>query len=263
MKKRIGSLLIALALACTFAFAGAEGSQDVAYERCRGIWVSGGIAVEIWREGEEILCRAVLTEAGEVSDIWEYNTCLFDEAGDTLQCYGVTRTRERFESLFDMIAELDWSTDDMSISELRLSEDGLLFIDDELDAPVALTRLSEAEGTERNEALAFVGLWNADSATLRVEDRGACYRFTVTVPADDETSYRWTYTCLYDSDGGRMASVNVSRRTLITHMANGDTVEVEEDFVPSNAEFILEEGNRLIWRDMSGDGNSIFDRNIG
>ena len=58
--------------------------------------------------------------------------------------------------------------------------------------------------------------------------------------ADDETSPRWAYTCLYDPDAGRMAAVKVSRRTAITRMADGDTVEIEADFVPSNADFILE-----------------------
>ena len=263
MRKRIGSLLIAFMLACTIAFAGAEGSQDAAYERCRGIWVADGIAVEIWREGEAIQCRAVLTDGGEKSNIWEYHACVYDTAGDALQCYGVTRTHERFDSLLGTIDELDWSMDDMSIAELQLSDNGLLFADDELDAPIALTRLSEAERAVRKEALAFVGIWNADSATLRVEDRGACYRFTVTLPNDDETSYRWTYTCLYDQDAGRMASVNISRRTLITRMANGDTVEVEEDFVPANSEFILEDGNRLVWKDVLEDVNRIFERNMG
>ena len=262
MRKRIVSFLIALMLACAAAFAGAEGSQDIAYERYRGIWIADGIAVEIWREGEAIQCRAVFTDGGEESDIWEYHTCLYDEAENTLQCYGVTRIRERFDSLFDMIDELDWSMDDLNIAELRLSEDGLLFADDKLDAPVALTRLSEAEGTERNEALAFVGLWNADSATLRVEDRGACYRFTVTMPNDDETSYRWTYTCLYDSDGGRMASVSVSGRTVITHMADGGTVEVEEDFATSDAEFILDGGNKLVWKKTEDSTETTFDRLI-
>ena len=260
MKKHIVWILAAILLVCPISFAWAEDIHRDAYERYRGIWVANGFAVEVWQENAEWRCRAVLTDGGEESDIWEYHACVYDEAEDAMQCFGVTRTRERFDTLLDAIDALDWSMDDMSVAELRLSEDGLFFTDDELDAPVALTQLSEAEGTERIEALAFVGLWNADSATLRVEDRGACYRFTVTVPADDETSRRWAYTCLYDSEGGRMPSVSVSPRTAITHMTDGDTVEVEEDFVASDAEFILGNGNKLVWKNTTDGTETAFDR---
>lgn len=260
MRKHIVLILVAIMLACSTAFAGAGKFRETACERFLGIWVAEDLALEIWQADEAWQCRAVITDGNEEIGIWEYHVCVYDEVKDTLRCCGVTRTRERFDSVLDVIDELDWSMDDMSLAELRLLEDGLLFIDDELDAPVVLTRLSEAEGTERNEALAFVGLWNADSATLRAEDRGICYRFTVTVSIDDKTDSQWAYICLYDPDSGRMASVNISPRTVITRMANGDTVEVEEDFSPSNAEFILEEGNRLIWKDMAGNETVGFKR---
>ena len=260
MRKHIVLILVAIMLACSTAFAGAGKFRETACERFLGIWVAEDLALEIWQADEAWQCRAVITDGSEEIGIWEYHVCVYDEAKDTLRCCGVTRTRVRFDSVLDVIDELDWSMDDMSLAELRLSEDGLLFIDDELDAPVVLTRLSEAEGTERNEALAYVGFWNADSATLRAEDRGTCYRFTVTIPSDDETSYRWIYTCLYDPYIKRMASVNISPRTVITHIANGDTIEVEEDFAPSSTVFILEEGKRLIWKDMAGNETVGFRR---
>ena len=138
MRKRVDSFLIALLVACAITFAGAEGAREVADERFLGIWVSDGIAVEIWREDRAIRCRAVLTDCGEESDIREYAACVCDDTEDTLRCYGVTRTRERFDSLLDDIEELDWSTDDLSLAQLRLSEDGLLLSGDGLDAPVLL-----------------------------------------------------------------------------------------------------------------------------
>lgn len=262
MRKRIASLLIVITLTCAVAFANAEATQDAAYEHCLGLWVSGGITVEVWREGEAIQCRAIFSD-GEESDVWEYATCVYDDTEDALRCYGVTRTRERFDPLLDAIDELDWSTDDMSLAELWLSEEGLLFSDDGLDSPVLLTRLADAETTERNEALAFVGHWTAESAALRVEDHGACYCFTVTVPVDDYTTHRWTYTCLYDSDSGIMASANVSPRTVITREADGGTTEIEEDFVFSDAEFIPEDGNRLVWRDLMEGAETAFERSAG
>ena len=262
MKKRVGSFLIALLLACVLAFAGAEAPLEPAYKSCLGIWASDGIAMEIWQEDEMIQCRAVLTNCCEECDVWEYATCVYDDTEDVLQCYGVTRTRERFDSLLDDIDELDWSTDDMSFAELRLSEEGLLFSDDGLDSPVVLTRLSDVEVTKRNEALAFVGHWTGESAALRVEDHGTCYLFTVTVPIDDVTSHRWSYTCLYDPGSGRIASVNVSTRTVITREADGRIVEIEEDYVSGDAEFILEDGNRLVWRDMASGTVTTLERSV-
>ena len=260
MRKRVGSFLVALLLACAITFAGAEGARGAADERYIGVWIANGIAVEIWREDEAIQCRAVLSDGGDESDIWEYAMCFYEESEDALQCYGVTRTRERFDSLLDAIEELDWSTDDLSLAELRQSEDGLLLTDDQLDAPVLLTRLADTEVTERNEALAFVGRWASESSALRVEDHGACYCFTVTVPVDDNTMHRWTYTCLYDSGSRCMASVNVSPRTVIIHEADGDTTEAQEDFVPGKADFILEDGNRLVWKDPTDGMETAFDR---
>ena len=260
MSKRVLSLLLVFALACAMAIAGAEAMQDAAYERCPGIWVADGIAVEIWGEDEAIQCRAVLTDGGEESDIWEYAACVYDVAEDALRCYGVTRTRELFDSLLDDIDELDWSTDDLCFAELRLSEGGLLFTDDALDAPVLLARLSDAEATERNEALAYVGYWASESAALRVEDHGACYLFTVTVPTGGATSHRWSYICLYDPDGRRMASVDVSPRTVITREADSVTSEAQEDFIASDAEFILEDGNRLVCKDLVDGTETVFER---
>ena len=261
MKLRVLSVLFVFMLACA-PFAGAEAQRESAYESCLGVWVADGVAVEIWREDAAIQCRAVFSDGGDESDIREYAACFFDEAEDILQCFGVTRTRERFDSLLDAIEDLDWSMDDMSHAELRLSDEGLLFADDALDAPVALARLSEAEDSPRNEALAFAGVWAGESAALRVEDHGACYRFTVTVPVDEDTSHRWTYTCLCDPDDRRMVSVGVSPRTVITREADGTTVEIEEDFVAGDAEFTLDDENRLVWRDLTDGKETAFERRM-
>lgn len=258
--KRVFIIMVAFMLAFAVAFAGAEAPREAADERYLGIWVADGIAVEIWRENEVNQCRAVLSDGSEESDVWEYLSCAYDEAEDALQCFGVTRTRERFDSLLDDIEELDWSMNDLSLAELRLSEGGLLLADDALDTPVALTRLSDAEATERNEALSFVGHWTAGSAALRVEDHGACYLFTVTVPTGGATSHRWSYICLYDPDGRRMASVDVSPRTVITREADSVTSEAQEDFIASDAEFILEDGNRLVCKDLVDGTETVFER---
>ena len=253
MRLCIISILLVFTLASATAFAGAEAGYP-------GIWVADGIAVEIWREDGATQCRAVFWDGGEESEIWEYSTCFYDEAEDKLQCFGVTRTRERFDSVLGSIKALDWSMDDMNVAELRFSDDGLRFTDDKLDAPIVLTQLNKAERSRRNEALAYAGLWAGESCGLRAEDHGACYRFTVTLSMDSVTSHRWTYTCLFDPDSGRMASVGVSPMRIINLEADGGTSEVEEDNAADDAEFILENGNRLIWRDVTSDEETVFDR---
>lgn len=259
MRKRVVSILVVFTLVCAIPFAVAEETRKAAYENYLGIWVSDGIAVEIWCEDESIQCRAVLSDGSEESEIWEYPSCAYDEVEDALRCFGVTRTRELFDSLLNAIEELDWSMDDLSLAELRLVKDSLLFTDDQLDAPVALTRLCEAGDLQRNKALAFAGLWANESSTLRVEDHCACYRFTVTTLMHDDISYRWSYICLYDPDSGLMTSEDVSPRTAITREADGTIVEIEEDSVADGAEFILDDENRLIRRDMTDGKTAVFE----
>ena len=257
MRLYIISVLLVFTLACSVVFAEAGASREAGY---RGIWVADGIAVEICREDEAIQCRAVFSDGSEESDIWEYYICLYDETGDALQCFGVTRTRERFDSTLDTIEELDWSMDDMDLAELRFSEGGLLFTDDKLDEPIALTQLNKAERSRRNKALAFAGQWIGESCVLRTKEHRACYQFTVTLSVDSVTSCRWTYTCLYDPDSGRMASVNISPCTVITREADGGTTEAEEDIAAGDAEFILEDESRLIWKDMTDGEEIVFGR---
>ena len=263
MKKRVVTLLVVFMTACAAAFAGAEEPQAAAFDRYPGIWVADGLAVEIRREDEDMLCRAVITDGGEESVIWEYGECPYSEAEDTLLCLGVTRTRERFDPLTDTLDELDWSMNDMSLAEFRLTANGMVFTDEALDAPVTLTELSEARDSARKDALAFAGQWRGESASLRVEDHGSCYRFTITVPVDDVTSHRWSYTCLYDADDGRMGAVNSSARTVVTREADGSIIEVEEDFDAGDAEFFLENSDRLIWRDTSKGVDRVFERITG
>lgn len=257
MRKHVAWLLVLFAL--SFAAACAEEARPDAFDGCPEIWVADGVAVEILREGEEINCRAVFTDSGEESTVWEYGPCFYDEAG-VLQCPSVTRTRERFNAATGTLDELDWSMNDMCFAELRLTGDGMVLSDDVLDAPLALTKLGETEGAARKDALAYTGLWSDGSASLRVDDHGSCYRFTVTVPVDGDTGHRWSYTCLYDEPDGRMASVSNSPRTVITYEADGGTVEIEEDFVTDATAFILEDSNRLVWKDVSGEVHGVFTR---
>ena len=211
-------LIAALVLAMTLGSALAEDY--------RGIWVGDGVAVEIWREDSALQCRAVFTE-GDVAESWDYGACY--EHNDGLECFGITRTRERLDDIWNVLEELSWSMNDICFAGFEPSEDGLTFTNEEMDAPLTLTRLDDTAKDPRSRALAFVGRWVGEDVSVRVEDHGVACLFTVTVPVEADVDWRWTYTCRYDPDIGRMDSVNVSPRKVITREANGDITEIEED----------------------------------
>ena len=227
-------LIAAFVLAMTLGFALAEDY--------RGIWVGDGIAVEIWREDDALQCRAVFVE-GDVGEVWDYSTCY--ENNDGLECFGITRTRERYDATWSALEELSWSMNDICFAGFEPTDDGLIFTDEEMDAPMTLTRLDEAAQDPRSRALAFVGRWVGEDVSVRVEDHGVACLCTVTVPAEADVDWRWTYTCLYDPDSGRMDSVNVSPRKVITREPNGDITEIEEDIYAEPASFTLENGRLL------------------
>lgn len=230
-------LIAALVLAMTLGSALAEDY--------RGIWVGDGVAVEIWREDSALQCRAVFTE-GDVAESWDYGACY--EHNDGLECFGITRTRERLDDIWNVLEELSWSMNDICFAGFEPSEDGLIFTNEEMDAPLTLTRLDDTAKDPRSRALAFVGRWVGEDVSVRVEDHGVACLFTVTVPVEADVDWRWTYTCRYDPDSGRMDSVNVSPRKVITREANGDITEIEEDIYAEPASFTLENG-RLLYDD--------------
>ena len=85
MGKRIELIMVVIMLICSTAIAEIDDIGETAFKHYRGVWVSDGIAVEIWRESEAIQCRAVVTDGGKESDIWEYHACVYNEAKNTLQ----------------------------------------------------------------------------------------------------------------------------------------------------------------------------------
>jgi len=257
MKKLlIGTLALAALLACLMAGGGAlaEGVEDFL-----GIWVADGAAAEIWREKDDLFCRIVFMEAeADESRVWDYSGCGYDAEENALQCGCVTRTRERLDPLWDTLIEDDWSLNDMPFSRFDRTEDGLRFSDDELEAPVDFTRLGEGPAGPRDGALAFLGRWAGEGATLRVEDHGVACQFIITARLDDSHSGSWTYTCRYDAEEGRMVSVDVSPRRLITWAADGGYTEEEVGRDPSEAVFTLEDADHLLWSDVTdGDGEDM------
>lgn len=249
MKKRAYLILVLAMLAGCLACAHAQGANDYC-----GIWVARGMAVEIWSENGEARSRAVRTDGSGNADVWEYHACIRQK--DALEFGGVSRTREHYDSRSGAIEELDWSLNDMAFSSFQLVDDALLFTDEALDAPVSLTRLTQ-DGSKRAQALRYVGLWKGEAGEVRVEDHGTCAVVTVTVPVDEKTAHRWSYTCTYDSKNQRVISTSVSPLTIITKVSDG-TEEVQEDNDAGSAAFTLEGEDRLIWK--TGKGAAAFER---
>ena len=257
MKKRM-NLFVALALLLGWlalcAFAHAETAEDY-----RGVWVADGIAVEIWLEGGELRSRAVFTEEDDNATIWDYHSCWYNETDACLECAGITRTIEHYDWLTDNVEELDWSLNDISFASFKLSEGGLVFIDEALDAPVALKKLSDVDAGDRTKGLAFVGRWTAESTELCVEDHGSCYMFTVTVPVDADTTHRWTYTCLYDPNSYDMNSIRISPLRIITREEDG-TSEIDDYNTAGAALFTFIDTDRLAWRQIENGLETVFER---
>ena len=223
-----------------------------------GLWVADGLAMEIvYGEEDGYCCHAVFTRDSGEADVWDYTSGWYDAEEDALLCRNVIRTRERLDPIFDTLEELDWSLTDLGDASFRLTEGGLEFADEALDAPIALKRLDASD--PRAGALAYVGRWAGEAAGLEVEDHGVCCLFTVTVPVDAVTSHRWTYTCLYDEEAGRMASVSVSMLTVITQEEDG-TAEVDEINDAGNAAFVMKDGNRLVWMSGTSAGDVVLER---
>ena len=254
-------IALTLLLGC-LAF-GACGRAE-ANDAYTGIWVADGVTAEIWHEDGEPQCRVVfLGEDGE-SVIWAYSGCWYDKDNGTLLLNGVTRTREHLDPLWDTLTETEWSYNDMCFATMETTESGIRLRDDDKKKTVDFVRLDGAETGERGDALAFVGRWENESVALRVEDHGVAYLFEIIAPMGGGSRCKWSYTCRYDAKQGRMVSVDVSNRRVITPTQEGGTIEEEVGRVYSEAVFTLDNPDQLVWSDVTdGDGEDMAFGRIG
>lgn len=255
-------VLLLGSLAVSFT-ARAEGMEDYL-----GIWVADGVTVEIRREDDAeagLECRVVFMEGGgDDSDVWTYSGCWHDEEADCLQCMNVVREHQHYDHIWQVLEASDWSLNDLDFSRIDRTEAGLRFSADALDAPVDLVRLEEAGEWIRSEELAYLGRWRGEDVTLRVEDLGPAFLFTARVPLDNGATGKWSYTCRYDSTEGRMVSVSVSPRNVITPTAEGGTIEEEVGWDNSKALFTLTDDGRMLWSDVTdGDGEDMTLERVG
>lgn len=265
MKRQLSLILpfaLLLGVLVSLPTAWAEGEDEF-----QGIWVTDGVTVEIRPEdeGEGLECRVVFMEDGsDDSDVWTYSGCWHDEAADCLQCMNVVREHQHYDDIWQVLEASDWSLNDMDYSRIDRTEGGLRFSAEALDAPVDLVRLEEAGECARGAALAFVGLWRGEDTTLRVEDLGPAFLFTIRVPLGNGATGKWSYTCRYDAKEGRMVSVDVSMRSMITPTAEGGIIERDVGRSYSEAVFTLTDGGQMLWSEVTdGDGEDMTLERIG
>ena len=99
MKKTLCIMTALLMLMASFTLAEAsDPADDKIIERFSDTWVADGLALEIWSEDNTIHCRGTLGDGGDESDSWEYATCRYDAASDSLQCADGTRTHEVYDA---------------------------------------------------------------------------------------------------------------------------------------------------------------------
>jgi hypothetical protein len=176
----------------------------------------------------------------------------------------VVREHQHYDAIWQVLEASDWSLNDMDFSRLDRTEGGLRFTADALDAPVDLVRPEEDETWSRGAELAYLGLWRSDYATLRVEDLGPAYLFTARVSLGNGATGKWSYTCRYNSTEGRMVSVSVSPRSVITPTAEGGTIEEEVGWDDSEALFTITDGGQMLWSDVTdGDGEDMLLERVG
>lgn len=154
MMKRWLACAVCLALALCGAMPVALAEANPADRFC-DLWAAKGVVVNIWREGDEMQCSAVFRQGGDEIDRWVYGSCWYDEAEDNVQCLSITKTHERYDRLSEAMVETDWSLSDIYFATLAFSEGEteLIWTDEGMEKPVALTRLRSGEALERQMLL--------------------------------------------------------------------------------------------------------------
>ena len=174
MKKTLCIMTALLMLMASFTLAEAsDPADDKIIERFSDTWVADGLALEIWSEDNTIHCRGTLGDGGDESDSWEYATCRYDAASDSLQCADGTRTHEVYDAGTQENTDVVTVTGLTAVVFFQEGEDKLIWDDSEgMLKDFTLQRLEGVEMEDAAEAERFVGRWGCDRATIDITDQG-------------------------------------------------------------------------------------------
>ncbi|MBR2698949.1 MAG: hypothetical protein IKE76_10195 [Clostridia bacterium] len=251
--KKILCVLTALAmLLCGLALAEAGAPDSAVIDRFSDTWVDDYIAVEIWYEEEDgaFHCSAVKGDGGDESEVWEYGSCAYDAATDSLVCADGVRARESYDEAAD--APKSETLAEGLTAEFRFAEgeDRLLWVDSEgLAADYRLARLSDAEEADYQEAQSYVGRWVCERAAIDIADTGDdTYGVSVVWGNSAFDQTEWHYACLFDINRHLMYSSEPGTKEIVGCDENGARNVLSTEYGDGAATFALDDG-MLIWDD--------------
>ena len=257
--KKLLCALMALMMFAAFALAEAPAAEVI--DRFSDTWVDTGAAMEIWYDADDAAfhCTAVLGDGGDVSDVFEYKSCRYDAAGDTLICEDGVRTHEDHgkSTVTDGLSAVVFFAD---VGERLIWNDS-----EGLAQNFRLRRLEEAEAAEYAESLGFAGRWGCGRATIdiTVQDDGTFKVFT-NWGSSAAQSVEWTYACAYDGDKNCLYSYMPGSKAVVTYAEGGGFDSVAPEYDDGEAKFFIDADGMLIWEDAkenAGEGMR-FERGI-
>ncbi len=255
--RKLLCVLLALALPGLTAALGEPMAPDQALiDRFEDVWVDGNVAVEIWYDDGFFHCSAVRGDGGDDSDVWTYETCVYDAGQDALVCEGGERYLDHYENgelASERVAEGLTAT-------FAFNDEGfLIWYDSEgLFENLALQRLSDAEQAEYWEAAkAFLGTWQCDRATIEISPAGEDVQVLVYWGGSAFETSEWVYTCVFDEYENTLTSVGEATRTDVVFDESGEQQSADVLYTDGSAVFRLDGNGCLVWEDgkeNAGDG---------
>lgn len=252
MKKTLCIMTALLMLMASFTLAEAsDPADDKIIERFSDTWVADGLALEIWSEDNTIHCRGTLGDGGDESDSWEYATCRYDAASDSLQCADGTRTHEVYDAGTQENTDVVTVTGLTAVVFFQEGEDKLIWDDSEgMLKDFTLQRLEDVEMEDAAEAERFVGRWGCDRATIDITDQGDdSYKVRITWGISAAQSAEWEYDCVYDGAKKCLYTYAPGSKSTVTYAEGGDIASAVKEYDDGQATFTIDGDDILIWDD--------------
>lgn len=245
MKKALCALTALMLLLTGFAFAEAPADANV-IESLSDTWVDDGASLEIWVDESDnaFHCQGVLGDGGDVNDTFEYGSCRYDAASESLICEGGVRTHD----------EGGEATATEGLTAVVFFDDGadrLIWSDSEgLAQGFRFQRLTDAEAEDAAEARAFAGRWGCGRATIDIAERDDdAYDVTITWSGSASEQSVWTYACAYDGPAKQMYSYAPGTKTIVTYAESGEAASTEIAYEDGSATFRIDADGMLTWED--------------
>lgn len=256
--KRVISFMLSLMMLCGIS-ALADNAADEFIDSVSDIWVLDGFALSISHDEDGFYCSAVGGDGGDVSEVWSFGSCVYDEATGALVCYDCEHRFEHWDEASEELVIEDETMTEGECAVLTLDNEtdtlkvtGMPFIDGEL----TLERLSAAEEADYEEAQMYLGSWACGRALIEVtENDDGSYRFEISWADSAAVQYVWTYDCAYYGEYGEMRSFSGTKR-IDTYGEDGEIESSETVYEDGEATFLLDDAHYLNWNDFTEDAGA-------